>query len=354
MSRSSEIDGLEEESMDDFEDVDIDSCDHRTKNESCNGQDISCHADGVPENFKPRVSESRPLGGRKVRVPSEEAYQQAFVPFRTDSGTSYPCNQSDLAVHNDDAFPEPNNHPYVSAMDATREVMLQNHITRRVPPTELAAIDTLRTTVYAMEKRMEFGPDLAAKAFVDLDLLFFGGRLRDHVRVRWIKASEHPRFAAAPTRLWAITLRLPQHGKCVILMNADYHLRQSNDDPLRAMFGTLLHEMCHAYRVVRCERAQRVKRRHHDEFFGTMIAVVHQRAMRVLGLWAIAEHNLYRQYHFFPGEQTATGVVVEWLMDVVLDVDDRMTRVNDVTERVVMGGIAVVKRLMRVQDVAVD
>lgn len=340
--------------MDDFEDVDIDSCDHSTQNGAYNGQDVSRHTDGLPDDSEARASESRPLRARQLRVPSEEAYQQAFVSFRTDTGTSYPCNQSDLRVHNTDAFPEPNNHPYVSAMDATREVMLHNHITRRVPPSELAAIDTLRTTVYAMEKRMEFGPDLAVKVFADLDLLFFGGRLRDHVRVRWIKASEHPRFAAAPTRLWATTTRLPGHGKCLILMNADYHLRQKNDDPLRAMFGTLLHEMCHAYRVIRCERAQLVKRRGHDEFFGTMIAVVHQRAMWVLGLWAIAEHNLYRQYHFFPGEQTATGVVVEWLMDAVLDVDDRMTRMNDVTERVVMGGMAAAKRWMRVQDVAVD
>ena len=342
--------------MDDFEDVDIDSCDHSTQGESCSGQDVSRHTDGIPENSEPRASESRPLGATQLRVPSEEAYQQAFLPFRTDTGTSYPCIQSDLTVHNTDVFPEPNYHPYVSAMDATREVMVHNHITRRVPPTELAAIDTLRTTIYAMEKRMEFGPDLAVKAFADLDLLFFGGRLRDHVRVRWIRASEYARFAAMPTRLWAITTRLPGHGKCLILMNADYHLLQKNDDPLRAMFGTLLHEMCHAYRAIRCERAsvQVVKRRGHDEFFGTMIAVVHQRAMRVLGLWAIAEHDLYRQYHFFPGEQTATGVVVERLMDAVLDLDDRMTRINDVTERVVMGGIAAVKRLMRVQDVAVD
>ena len=120
---------------------------------------------------------------RNVRVPSEEAYQQAFSPFRKDSGTPYPCSQSDLDVHNTGFFQASNNHPFVSAMEATKEVMLQNHVSRRLPSSESTAIDNMNRTIYIVEKKMEFGPDLAVKAFADLDLIFFGGQLRDNVRV---------------------------------------------------------------------------------------------------------------------------------------------------------------------------
>lgn len=331
MLRSSKINGLEDGSMDSFEDVDLDSLDESTQNGSCDGQDVSRHVDGPVDLAEARDSGAKLLIAKNFRVPCEEAYQQAFLYFHAETGTPYPCNQSDLDVHNTGAFLEPNNRLFVSAMEATREVMLHNHVTRRVPPTELVAIDNLRKTVYALEKRMEFGPDLAVKVFADLDLLFFGGQLRDNVRVEWVKASDHPRFAAAPERIWGLAKYLPEHGKCLIRLNADLHLRQDNEDPLRAMFGTLLHEMCHAYKAVRCGRSH-TERRGHDRFFGTRIAVVHKRALRCLGLWAIGKDESYRQYHFFPGEQTATGMLVAWMMDVVLDVNYKVEESMDKVE----------------------
>ena len=40
----------------------------------------------------------------------------------------------------------------------------------------------------------------------------------------------------------------------------------------------------------------------HGELFGTRIAVVHKRALRILGLWAIERGEKHRQHHFFmPG-----------------------------------------------------
>lgn len=343
--------GLEVGALDGFEDVDIDSGDHSMHNEPYDGRAATRHVNGFVDKGDFRNSEARNLEAGKLRVPSEEAYQQAFLPFRTDTGTPYPCYQSDLDVHNTGVFQRPNKFPLVSAMEATRDVMYQNHVTTRVPPTELVAIDNLKKTVDAVEKRMDFGPDLAVKAFGDLDLLFFGGWLRDNVRVQWVKANDHARFSQAAKRVWAVATHLPERGKCLIKLNADILLRRSDEeDPLRFILGTLLHEMCHAYDMIRCG-SSRIKRRGHDEFFSTTIAVVHKRAMRVLGVWAIGEDELYRQYHFFPGEQTVAGMAVEWVMDMVLDVHDKVQ--EDMYEAVETAaqGVTAVKRWMLAEDV---
>ena len=290
---------------------------------------------------------------RRVRVPSEEAYQQAFSPFRNDTGTPYPCSQSDLEAHNTGSFQDSNNHPFVSTMEATTEVVLQNHVSRRLPPSESTAIDNLNRTVYTVEKRMEFGPDLAVKAFADLDLIFFGGRLRDNVRVQWVRATDHPRFEASGGVRGA-AIQLPERGKCLILLNADLHLREDSqdEDPLRRIFGTLLHEMCHAYGIVRCGYSYSQvsnKRRGYDEFFSTRIAIVHKRALRVLGLWAVGEDALYVQYHFLEGEQTATGVVVGSVMRLVLDVDDLVVGKVDKVAEVARRGVEAVRRWVVVE-----
>lgn len=339
--------------MDSFEDVDIHSLDHSTQDRACNKDNAFLHINGIANDTEVRGTENRRPGAMKCRVPSEEAYQQAFLPFHTDTGTPYPCKQSDLDVHNIRAFQQPNNRPFVSVMEATREIMVHNHVTRRVPPSELVAIDSLRTTVDAVEKRMDFGPDLAVKAFVDLDVLFFGGQLRNHVRVQWVRASDHASFARG-RECWGVAIYLRKRGKCLIKLNADLHLLQSRDeDPLRTMFGTLLHEMCHAYEAVRCEESG-INGRGHDEFFRTRIAVVHQRALRVLGLWAVGKGELYRQYHFFPGEQTATGMVVAWVMDVVLDVDERVSKKMGAVADIAAQGVTAMKRWMLTEVVEVE
>ena len=352
MSQPSGMIDCERCSMDSFEDVDLGSLDDSAGDQVCVEPRSSLHLDSLPNDTGIRHSE---LG--RLRVPSVEAYQQAFLPFRTDTGTPYPCNQNDLDVHSSGTFRQPNTRPFVSAMEATRDVMLHNHVTRRVPPTELVAVENLRKIVDTVEKRMDFGPDLAVKAFVDLDLLFFGGHLREHVRVQWVKARDHSSFSG-PGRVWGVACYLRRkRGKCLIKLNADLHLlRYQTEDPLRTMFSTLLHQMCHAYKGVRCEYG-RVKRRGHDEHFGTRLAVIHQRAMRVLGLWAIAKNELYRQYHFLPGEQTVTGMMVARVMDVVLDVDDKVAEVAEKMEAaadMVARGITAAKRWIRAENKAVE
>ena len=72
-------------------------------------------------------------------------------------------------------------------------------------------------------------------------------------------------------------------------------------NPFESMIGTLLHEMCHAYENVRSPHDLEPGDGH-GELFGTRIAVVHKRALRILGLWAIERGEKHRQHYFFmPG-----------------------------------------------------
>ena len=72
------------------------------------------------------------------------------------------------------------------------------------------------------------------------------------------------------------------------------------------MIGTLLHEMCHAYAHVRNpwgsndadERGDGTDDYGigHGSLFGTRINVVHERAVRLLGVWAIEHEKTFRRH----------------------------------------------------------
>ena len=84
--------------------------------------------------------------------------------------------------------------------------------------------------------REPWGPDLAIKAFCDLDKVFFCGRLKGHVFMTWISERHGRGF-------FAETLYLGK-GKCVIRMNAYPIFFTPHTGPsFVSMFGTLLHEM---------------------------------------------------------------------------------------------------------------
>ena len=96
-----------------------------------------------------------------------------------------------------------------------------------------------------------------------------------------------------------------EEGQCRIELNARMIFREGwtrrTKKPFESMIGTLLHEMCHAYVYVRSPHHIEPGDGH-GELFGTRIAVVHDRALRILGLWAIERGEKHRQNHFFmPG-----------------------------------------------------
>ena len=187
----------------------------------------------------------------------------------------------------------------MSAIEATSEIVRHNKETRKIPPIESAAIDRLIDAILDAEEN-RYGPDLIVKAFADLDLVFFNGKLRGNVCVQWM-SDEYFRKWQVPSGAWGFTVT-PQPGECgqcrVKLNAKTILLDPSTDTPFKTMFGTMLHEMCHAYEHVRCSPEECDQGDGHDKHFRTKIHAVHRRAYHLLGLWAIDKRESYREDHF--------------------------------------------------------
>lgn len=233
----------------------------------------------------------------------EYLFQKALQPFNKHSDLLYLCSQSEIDFHRGNVFPNRNKDTFVTSREATKELMWHNDIKRINPP--LHEIDAIKRLLWAASCAQDgsvLGPDVAIKAFADLDVVFFGGRLRNNVTVQW-RAD-----ICAPGRVWGTCerSRRGEEGQCRIKLNASMIFReawtQRTRDPFESMMGTLLHEMCHAYESVRSPHDIEPGNGGHGKLFGTRIAVVHKRALQILGLWAIERGEPYKQYHMFmPG-----------------------------------------------------
>lgn len=256
------------------------------------------HHNDKNESIRPKSHHKNSTGKKELR---ERLFQQALQPFNESTGTPYPCSQTDIYFHRQKNFSTCNKGPFVTSLEATKEVVLQNESTRTISSSERAAIANLLSAASSAEDGLILGPDIAIKAFKDLDLVFFAGRLHSHVTVQWRPDIRHP------ARAWGMCEhpRWGEEGQCRIHLNADLIFKQAwtkrTPDPFESMIGTLLHEMCHAYEDVRSPRDIE-SGDGHGKLFGTRIAVVHKRALRILGLWAIERGELHKQHHFFmPG-----------------------------------------------------
>ena len=235
----------------------------------------------------------------KAQKVDQQRYREAFEPFHADGGTPYPCSQGEINFHRRGKFLHPNKGPFVGAIEATFEIVWHNKETRKVPPRESAAIDRLIEAILDAEEN-GYGPDIIVKAFADLDLVFFDGRLRGNVCVQWA-SDEYFQKWHVPAGAWGFTVR-PQpgeSGQCRMKLNAKTILLDpSTDTPFKTMFGTMLHEMCHAYEHIRCSPEECDPGDGHDKHFRTKIHAVHRRAHHLLGLWAIDKRESYRKDHF--------------------------------------------------------
>lgn len=119
---------------------------------------------------------------------STRMYFEAFQPFSVTTGTRYPAtSQGTIDFHRAAFFRRRNKGPFVSPRTATQE-MLQHNCdgTRILPAAELAAINRLAKVIHDIRKnKAPYSPDLSIKAFPDLDLIFFNGRLGRNVSVNW-------------------------------------------------------------------------------------------------------------------------------------------------------------------------
>ena len=182
----------------------------------------------------------------------QELYKEAFYEVTVDTGTNYPCTKEELnatggvyrhtamkALYKRDKtkwFPHENKGPFVEVRTAARKAFDHNHPTRIPSAAEDEAMSRLMTA-FGKAGREPWEPDLAIKAFCDLDKVFFCGRLKGNVCLTWDGDS------ACGNDCWGLT-RYLQEGKCVILLNADHIFFHSRDGlGFVQMFSTLLHEM---------------------------------------------------------------------------------------------------------------
>lgn len=215
---------------------------------------------------------------------NQKIYSSALLPFHRNSGTPYKTSQSEIDFHRHGVFKTPNTGPFVTRMQAAHEILRWNDEKRAPPGDELELIRQLAIAVHDAEKNALFSPDIVVKAFADLDRVFFCGKLRGNVAVKWVEDIKNGHDEkdggtygdTKPNRT----------GQCRIRLNAKAILLQRwskvGKNSVACMFGTLLHEMCHAYDFVRCPK-QKIGVDGHDEIWQTMIGVIHDRCRRILG-----------------------------------------------------------------------
>ena len=222
-------------------------------------------------------------------------------------------------------FPRRNRGKLVSTKRATLDIVEYNALERIPAAEEEDAIDRL-LTMLDNARQGSWSPDVAIKAFCDLDTVFFRGRLRGHVCVTWATLEAFNQMPGPP--IFSHTVSLGQ-GKALIQLNAYYILfegRRNGARPIRQTFATLLHEMMkvfnvgpgkivltltidrHAYLMVQSPENGREgwansvagPTKGHGKDFGTMLLAVNYRAMSVLGLEG--DQAKYPCYDYSKGE----------------------------------------------------
>ena len=181
-----------------------------------------------------------------------DLYEDSFNLVELDTGTQYPCTQDDLnasgGANRRSAidgrglknrtwwFAGPNIGLFLDARIAAREVYDHNDPKRQPSAAEDEAIGRLVTGIKNANWH-PWGPDLAIKAFCDLDKVFFCGRLRGHVCLSWRS------YRAFQVECWGETCYLGD-GKTVIHLSADAIFFWPEGAWIFVqMFATLLHEM---------------------------------------------------------------------------------------------------------------
>lgn len=186
----------------------------------------------IPSRSRPPIHP-----GEKYHLSKAERrylYESTRHGAHVDRGTPYPCNQDDLDSYV--KFRRSNKHAqYITPNSATNE--LTRWLSENPDPDADAALDRLKAGL----KLMPWEPDIALKAFRDLDTAFFKSTLFGNVLVRWKGRFNWIReFGPSPT--WGLTKK-KGHGQCRIVLCAHEILGTTSFLPYRQMWHTLLHEM---------------------------------------------------------------------------------------------------------------
>lgn len=166
----------------------------------------------------------------------KKEYEEALKPTRADSGTAYEVNQATI----DQIISLPTQsgkRTSVEESDAAWEICRHNAENREIPPEspEAAAITRLNA-LFKPPSYTQSGPDLIIKAFRDLDIVFFAGRLFRQVQVRWSPQVTHMAVYGHVERSDNRTARLTMDANTVFLQCKEL-------SPYPEMWETMLHEM---------------------------------------------------------------------------------------------------------------
>lgn len=232
-----------------------------------------------------------------------ELYREALLDVKVNQGTPYNVSQEDL-----DALKSlrPNTGPFVSQMQATKEVVDHNEPGRTPSAAEMEAIGRLREVL----KDHDWSPDIVIKAFRDLDTVFFCGRLQDKVKIQWSSPGDLYPFmipgklvnAHTNTRMWGQkfdgTILDPRSERrfrqtTIRLSARNVFLLPFWKNPWMLMWCLVLHEMCHAVEGVRVQSDPEPE---HGKHFGSKIHAVHARARELFGLCALQPYEKYERF----------------------------------------------------------
>ena len=133
----------------------------------------------------------------------------------------------------------------MSASQANREIVQHNDQRKVLSSHERDAIERLVSSLNDAG-RCRWGPDLIIKMFPDLDIVFFGGVLRGHVRVLWGTSEDWAMLKHVTKKDdRGATTSIRHSGRASIWLNAKaIFLEPVATTPLSAMLATMLHEMC--------------------------------------------------------------------------------------------------------------
>ena len=186
----------------------------------------------------------------------EDLYKKAFHAITPSTGTEYPCTPEELhacagvarqlpadgdwSKHKAILFGYPKNGRFIDPKRDPKEVAREvfDHNMKNMSKAsadELRAMERLVTFFNGADRRY-WGPDLAVKAFYDLDKVFFCGRLRGHVCLTWQRREFFKDEGYGETESMS-------GGKCVIHLNAFAIFFLPEVSIFDQMFAALLHEM---------------------------------------------------------------------------------------------------------------
>ena len=213
--------------------------------------------------------------------PGKDLCREAFSEVKADRGIIHNVSQKDLDALT--TFRCHNHGPFVSRSQATQEILDHNSSSRQPTWDECVATTRLRDLFTYYDDR--WTPDIAIKCFYDLDLIFFNGRLRNNVTIRW--RSPHAFAPHVKRGEFALgkTVETVRPGQVAMMLHA-VHLLEGDviRKPWKYMWATMLHEMCHAYEGGRVREGMQPG---HGRDWKDKAKKVHKRAERLFGLWGI-------------------------------------------------------------------